>query len=147
MLSSTRVLVLGFIFSFISLTVAAQQKLSKDSVRSERGTSRELDEVVVSASRRPEHLDNIPSSVTVLTRKQLADNLAVTTGMQIVSLAVPACKPMLIMNRGMIYSTFLLAALREAMDNHIRFQRRKDFASCSTLPWAIWEPYLTVRTL
>lgn len=94
MLSSTRALIPGFLFSLISLTAAAQQKVTKDSLRSGQGTSRELNEVVVSASRKPELLDNIPSSVTILTRKQLEDNLAVTTDItQILANEVPGLAP------------------------------------------------------
>ncbi|NLU91433.1 TonB-dependent receptor [Chitinophaga sp. Ak27] len=56
--------------------------------------SRELGEVVVSASRKPEMLDNIPSSVTVLSRKTLEDNMAVTTDItQILANEVPGLAP------------------------------------------------------
>lgn len=55
---------------------------------------RELGEVIVSASRRPETLDNIPSSVTVLNHKTLEDNLAVTTDItQILANEVPGLAP------------------------------------------------------
>ncbi len=56
--------------------------------------SRELGEVVVSASRKPEVLDNVPSSVTVLSRKTIEDNMAVTTDItQILANAVPGLAP------------------------------------------------------
>ncbi len=56
--------------------------------------TRALGEVIVSASRKPESLDNVPSSVTVLTRKTLEDNLAVTSDItQILANEVPGLAP------------------------------------------------------
>lgn len=56
--------------------------------------SRALGEVIVSASRKPESLDNVPSSVTVLNRKTLEDNLAVTSDItQILANEVPGLAP------------------------------------------------------
>lgn len=56
--------------------------------------SRELDEVIVSASRKPETLSNVPSSVTVISRKALEDNMAVTTDLtQILANEVPGLAP------------------------------------------------------
>lgn len=56
--------------------------------------SRALGEVIVSASRKPESLDNVPSSVTVLSRKTLEDNLAVTSDItQILANEVPGLAP------------------------------------------------------
>lgn len=57
-------------------------------------STRALGEVIVSASRKPESLDNVPSSVTVLTRKTLEDNLAVTSDItQILANEVPGLAP------------------------------------------------------
>lgn len=56
--------------------------------------SRELGEVIVSASRKPEVLDNVPSSVTVISKKTLEDNMAVTTDItQILANEVPGFAP------------------------------------------------------
>jgi iron complex outermembrane receptor protein len=93
MFFSTKATVPAVFFCLFSITAAAQQTTTKDTTRAKRA-SRDLDEVVVSASRKPETLDNIPSSVTVVTRKQLEDNLAVTTDItQILANEVPGLAP------------------------------------------------------
>ena len=53
-----------------------------------------LGEVIVSASRRPEVLDNVPSSVTVLSKKMIGNNLAITSDVtEILAYEVPGLAP------------------------------------------------------
>ncbi|HEY1164039.1 MAG TPA: TonB-dependent receptor [Chitinophaga sp.] len=93
MFSSTKATIPAVFFCLFSLTAAAQQARTKDTTKRAPAT-RDLGEVVVSASRKPETLDNIPSSVTVVTRKQLEDNLAVTSDItQLLANEVPGLAP------------------------------------------------------
>lgn len=71
--------------------IAAQDKTAakKDTV-----AQKHLGEVVVSASRRPVTLDNVPSSVTVVTKKMLENDMAVTTDVtDILAREVPGMAP------------------------------------------------------
>ena len=55
---------------------------------------RQLDEVIVSASRRPEALSNVPSSVTVVNRKTIESDMAVATDItEILAKEVPGLAP------------------------------------------------------
>jgi iron complex outermembrane receptor protein len=73
--------------SIFSATLAtAQQKTKSDTVA--------LSEVIVTASRKPEVLDNVPSSVTVVNRKTLERNLSITTDItSILANEVPGLAP------------------------------------------------------
>lgn len=73
--------------SIFSTTLAtAQQKTKSDTVA--------LSEVIVTASRKPEVLDNVPSSVTVVNRKTLERNLSITTDItSILANEVPGLAP------------------------------------------------------
>jgi len=55
---------------------------------------RTLDEVVISSSRRPESLNNIPSSITVVTQKTIEGNLALSSDLtEILAKEVPGLAP------------------------------------------------------
>lgn len=69
-----------------AFSASAQQKIKKDTVS--------LEEVIVSASRKPEVLDKVPSSVTVVTRKTLERDLTITTDItEILASEVPGLAP------------------------------------------------------
>lgn len=69
-----------------AFSASAQQKIKKDTVS--------LEEVIVSASRKPEVLDKVPSSVTVVTRKTLERDLTITTDItEILAREVPGLAP------------------------------------------------------
>lgn len=78
--------------------VLAQKQTSsankKDSLQDKAGTPRALGEIVVSASRKPVTLDNVPSSVTVITRKTLENDMTVNTDVtDILAREVPGLAP------------------------------------------------------
>ncbi|GEP89728.1 iron complex outermembrane recepter protein [Chitinophaga terrae (ex Kim and Jung 2007)] len=71
--------------------IAAQDKAGRQKDTLSR---KHLGEVVVSASRRPVTLDNVPSSVTVVTKKMLENDMAVTTDVtDILAREVPGMAP------------------------------------------------------
>lgn len=75
-----------FLSVFTATQATAQQKPKSDTVA--------LSEVIVTASRKPEMLDNVPSSVTVVNRKTLERNLSITTDItSILANEVPGLAP------------------------------------------------------
>jgi iron complex outermembrane receptor protein len=69
-------------------------QLRKDSLLNKATAPRALGEIVVSASRKPVTLDNVPSSVTVITRKTLENDMAVNTDVtDILAREVPGLAP------------------------------------------------------
>lgn len=78
---------IGFIlFTLVAVSSASAQQKKRDTVS--------LEEVIVSASRKPEVLDKVPSSVTVVTRKTLERNLSITSDItEILANEVPGLAP------------------------------------------------------
>ena len=83
---------------FITTPLMAQHKVpadnKKDSLQGKTTEPRNLGEIVVSASRKPVTLDNVPSSVTVITKKTLENDLTVNTDVtDILAREVPGLAP------------------------------------------------------
>ncbi|MET3877014.1 TonB-dependent receptor [Chitinophaga sp. OAE865] len=75
----------------ITAPLMAQEK---DHKKDTLGTPRALGEIVVSASRKPVTLDNVPSSVTVISRKTLENDMTVNTDVtDILAREVPGLAP------------------------------------------------------
>jgi iron complex outermembrane recepter protein len=88
------------LFSGCSITapVMAQRKTTnenkKDTIPTKTTDQKVLGEIVVSASRKPVTLDNVPSSVAVITRKTLENDLRITTDItDILAREVPGLAP------------------------------------------------------
>lgn len=88
------------LFSVCSMTapLMAQRKTTnenkKDTIPAKATDQKVLGEIVVSASRKPVTLDNVPSSVTVITRKTLENDLRITTDItDILAREVPGLAP------------------------------------------------------
>ena len=88
------------LFSGCSITapLMAQRKATnenkKDTIPAKATDQKVLGEIVVSASRKPVTLDNVPSSVTVITRKTLENDMRITTDItDILAREVPGLAP------------------------------------------------------
>ncbi|SEW36913.1 TonB-dependent receptor [Chitinophaga arvensicola] len=84
--------------SLLLLTTGSLQQLSAQQTKKDTSlpapATQHLGEVIVSANRRPVTLDNVSSSVTVVTKKMLENNLAVTTDVtDILAREVPGMAP------------------------------------------------------
>ncbi len=66
----------------------SNQQSAQDTIKSK--TDNELHEVVISATRQPESLDQVPSSVTLISKKQLQQQLSISTNLSdILGASVP----------------------------------------------------------
>lgn len=83
---------LGFIPSQKSITVSEGQVLEIELILAKQLL--DLQETVVSASRNPESIDEVPSSFTILSRKSLDEGITITSNIiDILSHAVPGLGP------------------------------------------------------
>lgn len=83
---------LGFIPSQKSITVSEGQVLEIELILAKQLL--DLQETVVSASRNPESIDEVPSSFTILSRKSLNEGITITSNIiDILSHAVPGLGP------------------------------------------------------
>ncbi|MBO9732028.1 MAG: TonB-dependent receptor [Chitinophaga sp.] len=98
-LFNTKLLALLLSGCSITTTLAAQQRRhhnepKKDTIPAANTDQKVLGEIVVTASRKPVSLDNVPSSVTVITRKTLENDLRINTDVtDILAKEVPGLAP------------------------------------------------------
>nr|WP_199002168.1 TonB-dependent receptor [Flavobacterium sp. ASV13] len=66
------------------------QEKAQDTIKGKSKSDNELQEVVISATRQPESLDQVPSSVTLISKKQLQQQLGISTNLSdILGASVP----------------------------------------------------------
>ncbi|NSL86315.1 TonB-dependent receptor [Chitinophaga sp. Mgbs1] len=79
---------------FSASAMAQQTTRQQDTLQEKPVSPRALGEVIVTAGRKPVTLDNVPSSVTVITGKALENNMKITTDItEILSREVPGLAP------------------------------------------------------
>ncbi|MCW3464051.1 TonB-dependent receptor [Chitinophaga nivalis] len=85
---------LGITTPLLAQQPPAPGKKNSDTTRLQTAATRALGEVVVTASRKPVTLDNVPSSVTIINRKTLENDMAINTDFtDILTREVPGMAP------------------------------------------------------